>query len=884
MRPLVKSPATRRMTIHDDILAWSLDQPHWQCDALRRIVEKGSFDVSDTDELTAACREAYGLSEDSAPDLAPLATEHIPSRQQSGRKITLCSISEAANVNALDSSQVLSFAATGLTVVFGYNGSGKSGYGRILRRACRARSKGDPILPNVLGKATTDPASAVITTAIDDAEQPPAQWIDGQQSPDGLGSISFFDSDCASVHVRDRNEVAFTPFGLEILPTLGDLCKSVQAKLDAEKKTLDGETPPFLRSSYATGNTTVGKTLTSLKGSTKPEDLDTLASLDNAELERLKEIPAQLASDPQKAAKELRVQAGRITTLGRSLAAAEKALSDEALEAIKALARDAAVKTKAAQVAAAMNFNDDPLDGIGEPVWRALWEAARRYSTDAIPDTEFPATDTENAVCVLCQQPLAEDAKDRLERFEKFVRDDSAQQATKATAALTTAVTALDRLDLQGEGTREQMKDVEAVDAKVFQSVRDQLATLLRRLRAVKLAYESSNWSFETPGTLNDVGDHLVALIKTLGLRAAEIDKSADATERKRLTDELAELKAREWLATVLGDVKEHVSRLADISKLKKAIAETRTNAITTKSKELAKLYVTDQLRNAFADEIKKMQQGVRRLNVELVAAEGKYGRTFYRVQLVGASNAQVGTIVSEGEHRCIALAGFLSELATETTKSTVVFDDPVTSLDHHWRGCFAQRLVEEAADRQVIVFTHDIVFLHDLFSGAEQLKVPIELRRVQSNRNNSGFVDDKLPWIAQKTLPRIDELEHRVRATQNDYNNQNDDVYERDIFAIYGDIRATVERAIEEHFFRGVIVRHKDYISLSNLKQVTAMTTTHCERLQALFKRCCDITSAHDRASLRSFGVPTPGNALDDLDELRKLVVEIKAEQKLVV
>ncbi len=872
------------MTVHDDILAWSSDQSHWKRDALRRIIEKGSFDHTDTDELTAACREAHGLSEDSAPDLTLLAAEHIPSRDAAGRRVTLRSISETENVNALDSKQELPFAATGLTVVFGYNGSGKSGYGRILRSACRARKKGDPILPNVMEEATDQPASAIITHAVDEVEQSPTQWIDGQHSPDGLGSISFFDSDCASVHVREKNDVAFTPFGLEILPTLGDLCRSVQAKLDTEKKSLENETPPFLRNSYATGDTKVGKTLTSLKGSTNPEDLDTLASMSDDELKRLKEIPVQLASDPREEAKKIRVQAGRITTLWRSIAAAEQALSDEAVFAIKSLATDAAVKTKAAQAAASMTFNDDPLNGIGEPVWRELWEAARRFSIAAIPDTEFPVTDTEDAVCVLCQQTLDDDSKNRLNRFEKFVRDDSAQRSTKATAALKNAVASLDGLDLQGEGLREQLKDVEANDKTVALAVRNQLATLLRRVRAIKQAYESGNWSFDIPGTVNDVSDQLGTLIKALALRASDTEKSADATERKKLSDELAELKAREWLATVLGDVKEHVSRLADIAKLKKAIKDTKTTAITTKSKELAKSYVTDRLRNAFADEIKKMQQGVRRLNVELVAAEGRHGRTFYRVQLVGASDAKVGTVVSEGEHRCIALAGFLSELATESTKSTVVFDDPVTSLDHHWRGCFAQRLVEEAADRQVIVFTHDIVFLHDLYSGAQQQKVPVELRRVKSNRDNSGFVDDGLPWIAQKTLPRITELERRVKATRSDYDNQNDDVYERDIFAIYGDIRATVERAVEEHFFRGVIIRHKDYISLSNLKLVTAMTINHCERLQSLFKRCCDITSAHDRASLRSFGVPTPDNALDDLEELQKLVVEVKAEQKLVV
>ncbi len=871
-------------TVHDDILAWSSDQSHWKRDGLRRIIEKDGFDHTDTDELTEACREAHGLSEDAAPDLTLLATEHIPSRDRAGRKVTLRSISETENVNALDSKQELPFAATGLTVVFGYNGSGKSGYGRILRRACRARSKGEPILPDVRGATTDGPASAVITIAVDDVDQSPTQWIDGQQSPDGLGSISYFDSDCASVHVRDKNAVAFTPSGLEILPMLGDLCRSVQAKLDAEKKSLESETPEFLRNSYATGNTKVGKTLRGLKGATKPEDLDSLASMSDGELKRLKEIPLQLASDPKEEAKKIRVQAGRITTLGRSLAAAEKALSDGAIAAIKRLATDAAVKAKAAKAAASMNFNDDPLDGIGETVWRELWEAARRFSTVAYPNTEFPVTDTDDAVCVLCQQTLGDDAKDRLQRFAEFVSDDTSLQQTKANAALTDAVTALDGLDFQGEALREQLKDVEANDKTVTLAVRNQLATLLRRLRAVKKACESDNWSFDIPGTFNDVSDQIGALINTLALRASETEKSAESAERKKLSGELAELKAREWLVTVLGDVKEHVSRLADIAKLKNAIKDTKTTAITKKSKELAKSYVTDRLRNAFADEIRKMHQGVRRLNVELVEAEGRHGRTFYCVQLVDAKDAKVGTVASEGEHRCIALAGFLSELATEPTKSTVVFDDPVTSLDHHWRGCFAQRLVEEAVDRQVIVFTHDIVFLHDLLHGASKTGASVQVQHLRAKKDGAGLVEDGLPWDAKSVRDRLDKLEKDIRAAKTLYDDHENEAYKARIECVYGRLRATIEKVVEEQFFYRVVVRHRDYINLKDLRKTAVVTNDHCVRVKTLFDKCCDITDAHYRSPSRSFSVPTPQDALNDVAELRSLASEIKDDQKLVV
>jgi hypothetical protein len=209
------------------------------------------------------------------------------------------------------------------------------------------------------------------------------------------------------------------------------------------------------------------------------------------------------------------------------------------------------------------------------------------------------------------------------------------------------------------------------------------------------------------------------------------------------------------------------------------------------------------------------------------------------------------------------------------------VFDDPVTSLDHQWRGCFARRLVEEARDRQVIVFTHDIVFLHDLVSGTDDVGVPISLCRVQSNRDHCGVVADGLPWVAQKSVQRIDQLEKDARAAQLDYDAGNDEQYEARICRVYDGLRATVERSVEEWVFRGVVLRHRDYINLKDLKLVTVVTAAHCERLQVLFQRCCDITQAHDRSSLRSFGVPRPDEALADLAQLRAIVDDIKALQK---
>lgn len=53
------------------------------------------------------------------------------------------------HVNALAADQSIEFASSGVTVIYGENAAGKSGYSRVLKRACHAREKKSDVLPNV---------------------------------------------------------------------------------------------------------------------------------------------------------------------------------------------------------------------------------------------------------------------------------------------------------------------------------------------------------------------------------------------------------------------------------------------------------------------------------------------------------------------------------------------------------------------------------------------------------------------------------------------------------------------------------------------------------------------------------------------------------------
>ncbi len=201
----MKTTATPQKTVLETILEWSLDRPLWQRDALRRIVSKGRLDAADVEELTNLCKQ---VRRGKAPALKadPLEKKHLPANPGQGAAVSLVSIADVDGVNNLAPGQTLSFEQDGITIVYGDNGAGKSGYARILKRACRARYAGK-IEPNVYGQQPPPPAhaSATITYNIGGKSRPSENWQDGEHPHANLSAVSVFDSDCASVHIKEKN-------------------------------------------------------------------------------------------------------------------------------------------------------------------------------------------------------------------------------------------------------------------------------------------------------------------------------------------------------------------------------------------------------------------------------------------------------------------------------------------------------------------------------------------------------------------------------------------------------------------------------------------------------------------------------------------------------
>ena len=325
----------------------------------------------------------------------------------------------------------------------------------------------------------------------------------------------------------------------------------------------------------------------------------------------------------------------------------------------------------------------------------------------------------------------------------------------------------------------------------------------------------------------------------------------------------------------------EEIKRLGAIKFLANCASDTATNAITKFGNELADTVITPKMRDRFQEEIVRL--AAEKVRVEIVRSGGRYGTPQYQIRLFAKPEAKVQDVLSEGERTCVALAAFMTELATATHRSALVFDDPVSSMDHRWRKKVAERLVAEASQRQVIVFTHDLVFVNDLADLAVGAQTPTRMTTVSRGPAGAGIVTDGLPWKGQRVEDRIDKLEKAARAAKPLYDSNQEAEYEAAVAGIYGQLRASWERGLEEVAFSHVVLRHRDYINAKDLKKVSVLTDADCDAYAAGFKRCCDVVDAHDPSSGRNAAAPPPADVARDVQALKDWVTSLRDRQKKV-
>ena len=854
-----------------DILTWSADLPAWQRDALRRLYSQTKLDATDITALASICK--------GADPAVPLDASHVRDPAASNAVVSLSSLHGLSNVNALEPGERLSFGKTGLTIIYGDNGAGKSGYARVLKQLCRARSpKGDVILPNIYATASGLPAANIDFYI--GGQKRSASWTQGSAPDAMLSAVSVFDSRTANVHVEKTNDLAYTPSPLKILAGLAQACQDVKAKLADEVKALQGQRPVVLSRPECDQDTVVGRLIANLSGKTKPETVEKLAGLTTEEEARLHTLTSDLSSDPVRKIRQLQGQESRIKATIEKLERLAATVTDDSWTALREAFIFLSNARSAAASASVDLFADEPLPDIGSDVWKVLWDAARDYSrASAYPDRSFPVTES-GAHCVLCQQLLSDEASRRLNSFEAFVRDESKRREREAAEAY-------DEKRKEVSSKAISMKDMATIVALIRDDMgQEELASILRRnvlhlawrLRAILRTHHLATVP-DLPPAAAASSEIFRMTLCDIATRITGLQAEANSLERTTLIKKRKGLTDRKWLGMVKADVLAQIERLKAIEAIKKASRDTATNKITTKSARIAKALVTTRLRGQFAIEVDRL--GVAGLAIELQQAKTTAGVPFFQIHLINKPNEPVGKILSEGEYRCVALAAFLAELSTVDAQSAVVFDDPVSSLDHLHRDKVAARLADAGRTRQVIVLTHDMAFLLLLDEACRPTKdraaTAVTYRLISRGSETAGFCRSEPPANVMPLDKVIEGMKNHLANVEIHHKQGDQANWLREVTSFQDQLRTTWERAVEE-VVGPVIRRLSRKVDTTGLVKLTVLTDADCTAMREAFGRCSALL--HSQPGEINPPLPAPTVIEAEIDVLEKWIADLRARQ----
>ena len=864
------------MSVLEEILEWSRDRPAWQRDALRRLVTNGELSDDDIRALTHMCKGAHGLAE--LPNIAPLTSEHVPARTAGGSPISLVSIFHHRGVNALAEDQTLKFGPN-LTIVYGDNAAGKTGYIRILKSACHARGQ-EQILGNVVSSAA--PPSPVVSIKYQvGSEQKAWEWVGGSRN-EFISRVSVFDTQCAAVYLTERTDVAFRPFGLDLFDKLVKACRAVRAKLESEQRGLASNSLAVVHPQIPEG-TAVARVLSGISSLTKPETIQTLARLSVEEDARLALLEKSLldlqSNDPEKLSRQLTVRAGRVRALARHLRDVEAALSAQTAGAVFDARKEGRRKSKEANRLREVTFPAGMLVGTGSESWTALWEAARRFSRDqAYPERPFPVVDN-SAHCVLCQQDLDHEAGRRLKQFEAFVTSTTERELRQLRDTFSRQRKAFFDLKTTTEAVAETLDELRIEHEAVADAIAAAIDTNETRRTCIVLALtEDNDIGADCPAPMS-VAEQADALAEQIEARIGTLRAGETSQTRHQLTTEAQELRARKLLAKHERLILDDIERKKKVAAYGLCLNDTTTNSITQKSTAVTKTAVSQRLKQRFKDELTNL--AFRHVEVELREAGGTEGVLYHKLILTRAPGVELPRVVSEGEQRCLSIASFFAELSTADDPSPIVFDDPVSSLDYRWREGVARRLVHEAKTRQVIVFTHDIVFLLLLKQFSEEQRIAQLDQHVRQLSAGAGICADELPWVAMPVKKKIGYLKSEWQAADKLVRSGHQAAYEKEAKYLYGLLREAWERAVEEVLLGGIVERFRPSVQTQHISAIADITVEDCRTVDAAMTKCSRWLPGHDQAAAARAALPESAELKADIDALENWVLEIRNRRR---
>lgn len=697
--------------MYQEILDWSQERPDFIKDALRRIISNSTINQSDIDELVQLLKKENGDTNITI-SAVPFNDTHIPSSTGfSAHYPRLISLEQPINICALHNQGKLQFPISGLTVIYGNNGSGKSSYSRILKKLCWSRNSNIELKKNVFNPNSTQQQ---VDFEIDiNGTSTRFQWLENAPSHSALSSINVFDTNCGDIYINSENPTEYKPIGIDVLERLIPVLNEMSQSLNNEVASYTTSKPAI---DQLLNTTPTGQWYSSFENLTRPV-IDGYIQFSTENATRKQELYKLInTKNPQENIKNLTGLKARLDNYAKQFENVEALFNDANITELRSL-RTSFENTKKAYDILTNELNEiNTIEGFGSNPWRVLWEAAQK----------------------------------RMAGFNQFISNDISTKLSAAQNGIKSKIQSFESLvALSIENFKELTQYIPDFE-KNFNSFSSSVESLKSRIidflnKGVELDIVNATISIIVRNLMPDIDKQLAQNNQLL-------------KDRNTLVAEYNELFAKEFLFNNKNQILKYYDELKYKTWISRCLSNVNTTSISRKIGTLMEHQAISLQHQEFINHLNYFNSELA-TKVLLSKSRTSHGSTFQKCSLNGI-NHSIESILSEGEQKIIALSNFLAECTIDDRKNTIVFDDPVNSLDMDYRDLIANKIVTLSQDRQIIVLTHDLSFLRLLIDTHKAVNsTDCEIIGIDKYNGISGIVTDEIPYLAKNVQERINSI-----------------------------------------------------------------------------------------------------------------------------
>jgi hypothetical protein len=826
---------TSKMAILDYLWEWTKEYGSWAKLLVKKII---NLEDSLSDEELVSVYDEF-LNNIFQSDKKPTVDIERPSLTFDTTNLQLLSMSEIEGVNKLAPGQILDFS-NNITVIYGANATGKSGYSRILKTLGLCYQKENKVLCNVYDTGEKNQKAKIKYMLNNKFGE--FTW-DGTCQSSELRYLSIFTNDCVNISIGRKRDLLVTPIGFHLFEILSNdldrLAKIHKTKIENCKQEI-----PWIENLHQ--ETEVYNFITDLNAQSSVDKFNSLKSYsldDEKDLAKLTKQRANLnknlletqISFLSKQVKELVRVKLQIRTIQHNFKSEDwtniinyekkiDELSKKEQIGLEKIAEERGIalyKTK--------EFND-------------FIKAAEKY-IQKLDKKDYPKDKDET--CVYCGQKLTDrDARELLTNYRILLNDTTQteiREYMKLLKILREKIININsniKLYYASFGENEKKESIQPKFLEQFCKIINEFKELAGTKKVNIIQENKFNIDYKKIKTKID---KKLKSIKFELKNKKEILTQIEQREVK-IDSQINKLLDRKLLNKKQPEIENNLVLLKQAQVLRSMSHLFNTDSVSRKTTTARKDLISTSFEKIFTEELKSLSRSNTKLSLNFETSKAK---SILKQEI--KSQYALNDILSEGEQKSIALAEFLTEVQLDNeNKASIIFDDPVTSLDHKIIDEFARRLVQLSKERQVILFTHSIIFFNSIKQKSDLPRfkdLKFKYYETETDLENTGFLYES-PTLREDNFNKYKKSINEILNLPKEKRDRKESEL---AISGYNKLRPAIEVFVENEILFDTVKRYRKNVALTSLEKINgALIDKHKEQLTNIFEKCCEYIEAH--------------------------------------